>query len=263
MRSLMSTRRESRQTLEISSLSAIEHILTHRPERIRHLILFASPHKLKARLSNLVLLAKQHRIHLEYSGQEKQEILARAILSPFEYTDFEELRMARKTANTSLILALDHLQDPQNFGALCRSADAFGAAGIVIPKDRSVTVSTGVYHASVGAVDTVPITLVTNLSEALRKLKKDGYWMVGTALGNPGFLKDHASLGSPPWEIPDFQKIVLLLGSELEGVSPSLQKLFDWRVEIPLSGKVQSLNVSVAGAVLMYEIQHRARSMVE
>ncbi len=146
---------------------------------------------------------------------------------------------------------LDHLQDPQNFGAICRSADALGVSAIVIPKDRSVIVSSGVYHASVGAVETIPIARVTNLAQSIRKLKDHSYWIIGSAAGK-NF--------PPPWEGPDFKRVVLLVGGELEGIHPALEKLCDWRTEIPMMGRVQSLNVSVACALLIHEIRRRMGS---
>jgi 23S rRNA (guanosine2251-2'-O)-methyltransferase len=149
------------------------------------------------------------------------------------------------------VLALDHLQDPQNFGALCRSAEAFGASAILLPKDRGVQVTPGVYHASVGAVETVPIVLVANLGEALRRLKETGYWVVGSAIGGGA---------KPPWETPDFAKTILVLGAELEGMSQLIEKTCDWKVEIPMAGDIQSLNVSAAGAVLLYELTRPNRA---
>jgi 23S rRNA (guanosine2251-2'-O)-methyltransferase len=94
-------------------------------------------------------------------------------------------------------LALDHLQDPQNFGALCRTAEGLGVDGILLPKDRSVTVTAGVYHASVGAVETIPIIQVVNLNEALRQLKEAEFWIVGTALSEQSHDLD---------DTPDFDK---------------------------------------------------------
>src|SRR5205823_2883466 len=134
---------------------------------------------------------------------------------------------------------------PQNFGAICRTAEGLGVSGIILPKDRSVAVTPGVYSASVGAVETVPIAQVANLGEALRKLKDRGFWIIGAAVG---------ANAKAPWEMPPFEKAVLVLGAELEGLSPVLEKNCDWLARIPLAGRIESLNVSVAGALLMYEL---------
>ena len=131
---------------------------------------------------------------------------------------------------------------------LASSAEGLGALGILIPKDRSTSVTPGTYHASVGAVETLAIVQVNNLNEALRKLKDAGFWIVGTKLGEGA---------KPLKELPDFEKVVLVLGSELQGLSPAIAKTCDWLVEITLRGKIQSLNVSNAGAILMYELTRR------
>jgi 23S rRNA (guanosine2251-2'-O)-methyltransferase len=115
-------------------------------------------------------------------------------------------------------------------------------------------VSAGVYHASVGAVETLPIVQVTNVGEGIRRLKDAGFWAVAASLGEGSTV---------PWEVPDFEKVVLVLGAELEGISPAVEKLCDWKVRIPILGKIESLNVSAAGAVLMYEWARRAQVPVK
>jgi len=171
--------------------------------------------------------------------------LGKAILHPFKYTDFSEFLESLETEKRALVVALDHLQDPQNFGALARTAEALGAKGILIPKDRGATVTGGVYNASVGAVETLPVVAVVNLGEALRKLKNAGFWIVGA---------DHGEEAKPLSETPDFDKVALVLGSEWEGLSQTLLKTCDWLAQIPIRGKVESLNVSAAGAIIMYHL---------
>ncbi len=183
------------------------------------------------------------------AGKESVEPV-RALIEPFDYTEFDVIREKVRKSPRITLLALDHLQDPQNFGALCRTAEGLGLGAVLIPKDRGATVSAGVYHASVGAVETIPIVMVASLAEALRKLKEDGVWVVGSTLGG----ETHA-----PGKTPSFEKVVIVLGAEGEGMSPSLQKLCDWNIEIPLGGKIQSLNVSVAGGILMYHFTQNAR----
>lgn len=235
--------------IEVTSLSAIAHILEHRPQRVQRLYV---PGGGKGRLGELVELARAARIPVDTGGGGRNAREAcRAMLGPFQYTDFDAFVESTRATPRALVLALDHLQDPQNFGALCRSAEGFGASAILLPKDRSVAVSPGVYNASVGAVETIPIVLVNNLGESLRKLKGEGFWVVGTTL-------DEAA--RPPWEMPDFEKTAIVLGAELEGLSPSVEKLCDWTAFIPMPGKIQSLNVSNAGAVLLYELSRRAQT---
>ena len=233
--------------LEITSLSAIAHILTHRPGRIQR-IAFSGAHP-AGRAGEIHALAKQNRIAVEMGGRpDRSGEVVKAYLEPFRYSDLRELTDKLTDTKSAVVLALDHLQDPQNFGALCRTAEGLGIAGILLPKDRSVAVGPGVYNASVGAVETLPIVLVSNLADGLRKLKDSGFWIVGAAIGPEAH---------PPWQMPSFEKVALVLGTEFEGLTSSIEKLCDWKVEIPLAGHVQSLNVSVAGGILMYHLQNR------
>ncbi|MFM8270306.1 MAG: 23S rRNA (guanosine(2251)-2'-O)-methyltransferase RlmB [Pseudomonadota bacterium] len=232
----------------IQSLSAIEHILRHKPERI--LSLSCQPlSKPSPRLEGILHLAKE--LGLSIGSHAKKEPFSEPVianLKPFEYANWSDWIAGLKDDPKALVLALDHLQDPQNLGALCRTAEALGVRGVIIPKDRSVTVTPGAYHASVGAVETIPILQVTNLNEALRKLKDEQFWIVGAALGEDS---------KPLKDTPSFDKVALVLGTELEGLKPLTLATCDWLTEIPLKGKVQSLNVSAAGAILMFEFSRR------
>lgn len=251
---MMHTRTPGRPTgkepTEIQSLSAIEHILDHNPKRIRSIILHGPSSTGNPRITNVYQKAKWQQVKIESSpkGTAVTDEPARALIEPFLYATLDMLIDFTAERKKAIILVLDHLQDPQNFGALCRTAEALGVAGIIIPKDRSVSVTPGVYHASVGAVETVPIVQVVNLGDALRKLKEVGYWVLGSSLGKHG---------KQPNEMPDFEKVVLVLGQEADGISSGIEKACDWHVEIPLSGKVQSLNVSVAGGILLYSLAER------
>lgn len=231
--------------MEIFSLSAIEHVLKHRPRRVKHLWV-SSPQEKSPRVQHILATAKQHQVTVDTFSTKKDEEPVKALIHPFEYQPLSALLESIK--KKSLVLALDHLQDPQNFGAMARTADALGVDAILVPKDRAATIGPGVYAASVGAIETVSIVQVTNLGEGLRKLKEKNYWIVGSRLGGGA---------KPIADLPSFDRVVLVMGRELEGLSPSIEGLCDWLVEIPLRGKVQSLNVSAAGAILMYECVKR------
>ena len=236
------------QRLEIQSLSAIEHLLRHCPEKILSMSLQHS-YKTPPRVEAILALAKDSGISIgTHSKKDPSSEPLIAHIKPFQYGNWSDWIRTLKENDKALVLALDHLQDPQNLGALCRTAEALGVKGVLIPKDRSVSVTSGTYHASVGAVETIPVLQVTNLNEGLRKLKEEGFWIVGAALGETS---------KPLHETPDFNKIVLVLGPELEGLKPMTLTNCDWVTEIPLQGKVQSLNVSAAGAILMYELSRR------
>lgn len=236
-----------RSDIEITSLSAIEHLLQHRPEQIKLLKIPRSP---EGRLADMEMMAKEAGIRVDYQLPKGKQESAAAVLGPFAYADLAETIEALEEEPTAFIVALDHLQDPQNLGAICRTAEGLGAAAVLLPRDRSVGVGAGAYHASVGAVGTLPVVSVANLGEALRKLKDQGYWVVGSTLGPEAKAPD---------TVPDFKKMVLILGAEGEGMGPALEKICDWLVQIPLAGQVQSLNVSAAGAILIYELLRRQR----
>lgn len=234
-----------------TSLSAIYHLLTHRPQSVKRLVVFVPREKASSRVASLISMAESQAIAIDYQPTPKakqteavEPLLAQ--LQPFRYTDWKPFLEELSKKTHSWVLALDHLQDPQNFGALCRTAEGLGWHGVIIPKDRSVTVSSGVYNASVGAIETLPISQVTNLTEALKKLKDAGFWIVGTALSEKSQTLD---------QLPPLEKVVLVLGTELEGISSLVAKNCDFLVQIPLQGKVQSLNVSATGAILMNSLK--------
>jgi 23S rRNA (guanosine2251-2'-O)-methyltransferase len=231
-------------TLETSSLSAIEHVLKYRPEWIRSLRLAERD---SSRLAALETAAKENGIRPTRERLAEGES-AIASFIPFPYAELKQLLPEWETQSRMLLLALDHVQDPQNLGAICRSAEALGVKGILLPKHRSALVTGTVFAASVGAVATLPICLVSNLNEGLRQLKDQGFWIVGSTLaeGATGFEA-----------MPDFEKIVLVLGAEGEGMAEMTEKLCDWKLQIPLAGKVQSMNVSAAGAIFIFELIKR------
>jgi 23S rRNA (guanosine2251-2'-O)-methyltransferase len=147
---------------------------------------------------------------------------------------------------SSLVLVLDHIEDPQNLGAILRSADVFAADLVVAPRRRAAPLGEVAVKASAGAAAYVPLALVPNLAEALRRLAKAGYWLYAACMDG----KDLASA-----ELP--RRSVLVLGNEGAGVSRLLRDECDGILSIPMAGHVDSLNVSAAAAVLMYEYRRR------
>jgi 23S rRNA (guanosine2251-2'-O)-methyltransferase len=238
-------RNEKLGEMETTSLSAISHLLQYRPELIRSLRLADRP---GTRLAEIEALAKKQGMRPSREKGLGEGESAIALLAPFPFVDLKELTQSLESAQHSLIVVLDHIQDPQNFGAICRTAEALGANGIVIPRHRSVSVTGAVFAASAGAVGTLPICQVANTGDGLRKLKEAGHWIVGSTLGE----------GATEIEkMPTFEKIALVLGAEGEGIGALTESLCDWKIKIPLPGKVQSLNVSAAGAVLIHELMRR------
>jgi 23S rRNA (guanosine2251-2'-O)-methyltransferase len=167
-----------------------------------------------------------------------------AVTGEYRYFSADEI-VARATAKLAspLILVLDGVQDPQNLGALIRSAHILGADGIVLPKDRAAQVTAAVVKASAGATEHTAIAQCTNVSRTLEDFKQSGIWTVAAV----------ADGGEPPWKIDFRQPTALVLGAEGKGVRPLVARTCDLRVKIPMAGQVASLNVAAAGAMLLYE----------
>ncbi len=142
------------------------------------------------------------------------------------------------------VVLLDHLEDPHNLGAIIRTCEAAGVDALIIPKDRQVQLNATVMKTSVGTLDNVKIVSVSNLVNAIEKLKKEGFWIVGTCLEN-----------SVDYRKIDYGgKIALVIGNESVGISTLVQKKCDFLAKIPMYGKTNSLNASVAAGIMIYEI---------
>lgn len=166
------------------------------------------------------------------------------ILEVEDFKYVSEGEMLDNLPQKPLIVILDHLEDPHNFGAVIRTCEAAGADYIVIPKDRSVSVNKTVMKTSAGAVNNVKIVMVTNLNNTIKKLKKLGVWMVGTDMDN-----------STPYDEIDYNvPIGLIIGSEGFGMSRLVKQNCDFIARIPMNGKINSLNASVAAGIMIYEV---------
>jgi len=169
-----------------------------------------------------------------------------AEVSPFAYADPHALL----ALPARLIVALDQVQDPQNLGAICRTAECAGAAGVVLPERRSAEVTAAVCKASAGAVEHLPVARVRNLSDFLRDAKATGMWCYGAA-----------PRASVAYDRVDYAGgVVLVLGSEGRGLRPRVAAACDALVAIPVSGRIESLGVSAAAAVLIYAANGARRS---
>jgi len=174
-----------------------------------------------------------------------------AELRGFDYVDLPELLEAvEASGRPPLLVVLDGVQDPHNFGAIIRSAHALGAQGVIIAKDRAVPVTGVVAKASAGAVEYCPIARVVNLSRALEELKEAGVWI---AAADP-----HSD--QPLWSARLDGPLALVVGAEGAGVREGVLKHCDFRLRIPMLGQVGSMNASVSGAILLYEAA-RQRSL--
>lgn len=158
----------------------------------------------------------------------------------YQYVELDEILDKEKP----FVVILDHLEDPHNFGAIIRTCEAAGVDGIIIPKDRSVSVNSTVMKTSAGALNNVKICTVTNLNRTIDILKEKGLWIVGTD------MTDSVSYTELDYNIP----IALIIGNEGFGISRLVREKCDYVVNIPMKGKINSLNASVASGILIYKI---------
>lgn len=165
-------------------------------------------------------------------------------IKDFQYNSLPDIFDGLKNVKHPLILILDEITDPHNFGAIIRSAVCLGADAIVIPRHNSAEVNHTVIKTSSGAVKYIPIAKETNLANTIKYLKQNGYWIVGTD------LKCEKTL----FEIDLRMPIGLIIGSEGYGIRNNLRNACDFLIRIPMTGKLDSLNASVSAGVLMYEI---------
>jgi 23S rRNA (guanosine2251-2'-O)-methyltransferase len=163
--------------------------------------------------------------------------------APFDYITLEEA-IALPRTRPALFVLLDHVTDPHNVGAIIRTTEAAGGTALVLPERRSAGINATVRKAAAGATAHLPVARVANVSQAIRTLEKAGIWIAGAALGE----------GAVPLGEADFVRdLALVIGSEGEGIAPLVGRECDYRVAIPMYGKTQSLNASVAAAILLYE----------
>jgi 23S rRNA (guanosine2251-2'-O)-methyltransferase len=155
----------------------------------------------------------------------------------------DELLEALQSAQAPLLLALDGVQDPHNLGACLRSADACGALAVIVPRDRAAQVTPAVRKVAAGAAETTPVVSVTNLVRTLKLLKEAGLWIVGA----------DAAAASPARHVDLTGPVVLVVGAEGSGLRHLTRQNCDFLVSLPQRGAVESLNVSVAAAMLLYE----------
>ncbi|HEY3961230.1 MAG TPA: 23S rRNA (guanosine(2251)-2'-O)-methyltransferase RlmB [Gaiellaceae bacterium] len=167
-----------------------------------------------------------------------------AMVEPFHYADAYELAGAERP----MLAVLDRVTDPRNLGAVCRSAEGAGATGVVVPAHGSAVVTPAVARASAGAVEHLPIAVVTNLARYLEEVKGPDLWVYGAAL-DPS--------ARSMWETDLSGGTALVFGAEGKGLRPLVRRTCDALVSIPLGGEVESLNVSVAAALLLYEARRQ------
>jgi 23S rRNA (guanosine2251-2'-O)-methyltransferase len=233
----------------IYGINPVVEVLRARETRIREIIV---SRRRQAKLDIILELAAQRGIHVRYQEQNEIRALSKgrsdqgvvALVGGYDYATCEDVMEAwRKSGSRALILILDSIQDPQNLGALIRTAHVSGAHGVIIPKNRAASVTPAVVKASSGATAYTPVARVTNLAATLERLKQEGIWIIGTAAEAQVSLFQH-----------DFTvNTAVVMGGEARGIRRRILSVCDQTVSIPVRGHVSSLNVSVAAGVVLYE----------
>ncbi len=195
----------------------------------------------------IISLIEKEKFSIQYLEKQEIDRLANGVhqgivlyVRDYRYYSLAEVL----NDNTSFVVALDHIEDPHNFGAIVRTCEAAGVDFIIIPKDRQVQVNATVMKTSVGTLERVKIVQVANLANTLDILKKENFWVVGTALEDSVDYR----------EIDYSGKTVLVIGNEGFGMSNLVRKKCDFVAKIPMYGTTNSLNASVASGIMIYEV---------
>lgn len=203
---------------------------------------------------NILLELQKRNIKINFSTKKELDKIANGLhqgiivsIPDYQFRDFEEL--TNQPEKDSFIVILDHIEDPHNFGAIIRTCEAAGVKNIIIPKDRSVSVNATVMKVSAGALENVNIFTVTNLNNSIKKLKENGYWIVGTTMDADTSYMDLN------YDMPT----CLVIGNEGTGMSKLISDACDYIVSIPMNGKVNSLNASVAAGIVIYGVLEKRR----
>lgn len=211
-------------------------------EKIRKIYLQEDFHDKK-----LVLAIKNSKIPVKVVRKIELDQLANGVhqgiildVGDFSYTNYRDFL----EVEDAVVVILDHLEDPHNLGAIIRTCEAAGVVGIVLPKNRGAQVNGTVIKTSAGAITNIPISMVPNLNTVIQELKHHGFWVIGTDMQN-----------STDYRKIDYSgKIALVIGNEGQGMSRLVRESCDFIAKIPMRGKVNSLNASVAAGILIYEV---------
>jgi 23S rRNA (guanosine2251-2'-O)-methyltransferase len=215
--------------------------------------LYISNSKLEGSINTIVSLAKEKKVIIKEvdkrkldsmcDGEVHQGVIAK--VTPFKYSEVSDiLNLAEQRGEAPFIVILDEVEDPHNLGSIARTAELFGVHGIIIPRRRSASVSTTVYKSSAGAIEHVKIAKVTNLNVTIDELKQKGVWVYGTDIRAEEYS----------YQVDFSGPCAIIIGNEGRGISKLTVKKCDKLIKIPMVGKINSLNASVAGGIIMYEV---------
>ena len=205
----------------------------------------------KGRLKSIFAIANEKKIvcqevpkrKLDNTTTERHQGVI-AFVAPYNYFELDEVLNKLDINKSTTLLILDHIEDPHNLGAIIRTAEASGVKGIIIPKRRAAVVSQTAVKASAGAIEHMPVIRVSSLTDAIKKLKEKGFWIAGTTLTEHS--EEYTKIAK---DVP----LAIVIGNEGEGMSKVVTKECDFLYHLPMLGKIQSLNASVAAGIIMYE----------
>ena len=215
--------------------------------------IFVSKGEKHGSINKIYAIAKERKIIVVEKDKRQMEQMAQtenyqgviAIVPPFEYCEIEDIIENAKSKNEEpFVLILDGIEDPHNLGSIIRTAETAGVHGIIIPKRRAASVNSTVNKVSCGAVEHMKIARVTNISDAIDKLKELGLWICGTDINTDKYYYNQDLTGP----------IGIVIGNEGNGMGEKVRKKCDFLVKIPMKGKVTSLNASVSAGIIIYEV---------
>ncbi|BFH65473.1 23S rRNA (guanosine(2251)-2'-O)-methyltransferase RlmB [Paenibacillus azoreducens] len=180
-------------------------------------------------------------------GVQHQGVVAQ--VAPYAYAEVEDiLQAAENKGEPPFILLLDEIEDPHNLGSILRTADCTGVHGVIVPKRRSAQVTATVSKTSAGAAEYVPVARVTNLAQTIDSLKEKGIWVVGTDVSAAAGIYETNVFDGP---------VAIVIGNEGKGMGRLIREKCDVLIKLPMNGRINSLNASVAAGVVMYEVLRR------
>lgn len=233
----------------IYGIHPVEEVLKRAPEQVNQLVVAGDFGE--AQFEAIAELAAKSNLNVRRTSMDELDALAEggnhqrvaAGVSSFPYSDLLPVLDGVPEDKHGCIVALAQVQDPGNLGAIMRSAAALQADAVVIPKHRSAQMTPAVVRASAGMAFQVPLVRVTNLARALRTMKDEGYWVVGTV------ADDAQPMWTMDWELD----AAIVMGGEHQGMRPGVEKECDFRLTIPMPSAVESLNVAAATAITLYD----------
>lgn len=236
---------------KIGRINPLLEILRSSPRRVNKILLQKEGGRRP--VGEIVALAKAGHVPYLFVPKQALDKLSAyhqgvvAMLSPKEFSSLEAIM---EEAKNPFLVLLDQIEDPQNLGAILRSAEGAGADGVILPERRSAGLTETVYEVSSGALEHLKVARVPNLAQAMDELKKRGIWLVGAESGGEGEY----------YEFDYAQPVGLVFGSEGRGLRPLVRKKCDKILSIPLRGKVNSLNVASAASVFLFEVVRQRRA---